>query len=228
MDDNIQSSIIRLSDCSQGEDKGEPIYEPKPFDVLLGRGRGNVNYPGNYRLQVAIDMHKDRYNDPNIKRAEKMRITLDIVNFVKNCGTQTGRFLRYNSYRGCWFEVDDETARLKVGNQLRYTRRRSSSSSSSQPPSGLILDGSLVIQPAPIISNAASETSSVAALPSRTSSFTTSVAGLPSRTNSFTASARQESIQNQESSGEESGPQDIEDIMSTLDNVGELNLERDE
>jgi len=111
-----------------------PIYVPNHFDVLMGRGRGHVANPGNARLQFAVNMHKDRYNDPSISRVEKMQITLDIVNFIKNSGTNPGRFLRYDSIRGCWFEIDDETARLKVGNQLRYTRRRYSSVSSASSP----------------------------------------------------------------------------------------------
>jgi hypothetical protein len=75
-------------------------------------------------------MHKDRYNCPSTTRAEKTKITTDIVHFIKACGTEQGRFLKYHGIMGCWFEVEDEVARLKVSQALRYTRRAISSSCS--------------------------------------------------------------------------------------------------
>jgi hypothetical protein len=104
------------------------IYQPSRFDVLLGRGRGHVANPGNRRLQVAVNMHKDRYNSPSTTRAEKTKITTDIVHFIKGCGSEQGRFLKYHGIMGSWFEVEDEVARLKVSQALRYTRRALSSS----------------------------------------------------------------------------------------------------
>lgn len=98
------------------------IFRPKVFDVLLGRGRGNVRHPGNQRLQFAINVHANRYNDPNTSRADKTRIPIDIVNFVKQSGTSPGRFLKYDPEARCWFEIDDNAARLKVTNALRRHR----------------------------------------------------------------------------------------------------------
>jgi hypothetical protein len=100
-----------------------PIHQPDRFDVLLGRGRGHVSNPGNKRLQIAVNMHKDRYNSPSTSRAEKTKITTDIVHFIKSCAGEQGRFLKYHGIMGCWFEVEDEVARLKVSQALRYTRR---------------------------------------------------------------------------------------------------------
>lgn len=108
-----------------------PIYQPERYDVLLGRGRGHVTNPGNRRLQIAVNMHKDRYNSSATTRAEKTKITTDIVHFIKCCGSEQGRFLKYHGISGCWFEVEDEVARLKVSQALRYTRRSSTSSNNS-------------------------------------------------------------------------------------------------
>lgn len=108
-----------------------PIHQPERYDVLLGRGRGHVSNPGNKRLQIAVNMHKDRYNSPSTSRAEKTKITTDIVHFIKSCGGEQGRFLKYHGIMGCWFEVEDEVARLKVSQALRYTRRATHSFSVS-------------------------------------------------------------------------------------------------
>lgn len=112
-----------MAGAGHNDGQGLRIEHPQPFDVLLGRGRGHVNNPGNQRLRFAVEMHADRYNDPSTPRAEKTAITLTIVHFIKHCGTQRGRFLRRDEIQDCWFEISDEAARLKVGNALRHTRR---------------------------------------------------------------------------------------------------------
>lgn len=118
-------------DDAQLPSEAVPIYQPDQFDVLLGRGRGHVTNPGNRRLQIAVNMHKDRYNNPSTTRSEKTKITNDIVHFIKFYNAEHGRFLKYHGIMGCWFEVEDEVARLKVSQALRYTRRSGNSSSNS-------------------------------------------------------------------------------------------------
>lgn len=99
-----------------------PAVGPMKFDVLLGRGRAHASHPGNRRLQIVVNVNKNWYNASN-SRHEKTRITEDIVNQIQHCGTETGRFLRYDGDSSGWIEVDDNTARIKVSQALRYTRR---------------------------------------------------------------------------------------------------------
>jgi hypothetical protein len=104
------------------------VLEPEPFDVLLGKGPKYTKHPGNQKMQVAIELHQHRYNMAQATKAEKTKITDEIIHFVKCCGTNPGRFLTRQKETGLWVEVDDFIARQKVTNALRYTRRRSSSS----------------------------------------------------------------------------------------------------
>jgi hypothetical protein len=131
MDDAKRAAGLSWYDDAQLPAGAVPIHQPDRFDVLLGRGRGHVSNPGNKRLQIAVNMHKDRYNSPSTSRAEKTKITTDIVHFIKACAGEPGRFLKYHGIMGCWFEVEDEVARLKVSQALRYTRRATTHAFSS-------------------------------------------------------------------------------------------------
>ena len=97
------------------------VGPPRKFDVLLGRGRAHASHPGNKRLQIVVNVNKDWYNASN-SRHEKTRITENIVNQIKRCGVETGRFLKPDG-QGGWIEVNDDVARIKVSQTLRYTRR---------------------------------------------------------------------------------------------------------
>lgn len=131
MDEEKRAVGLSWYDDAQLPAGAVPIHQPDRYDVLLGRGRGHVSNPGNKRLQIAVNMHKDRYNSPSTSRAEKTKITTDIVHFIKSCGGEQGRFLKYHGIMGCWFEVEDEVARLKVSQALRYTRRATHTFSAS-------------------------------------------------------------------------------------------------
>jgi hypothetical protein len=97
------------------------VTQAGPFDVLLGRGRGTQQHGGNQRFQTIINESKDLYNSFE-SRDQKTSTTRDIVNFVKTSGEETGRFLKFDSDIRGWVEVDDEVARVKVGQALRYKR----------------------------------------------------------------------------------------------------------
>lgn len=95
---------------------------PKPFDVLLGRGRWYASHAGNRRLQIFINMHLEEYQATQ-SRPEKTKITNEILHMVKICGKQPGRFLKYEDTVRGWVEVNDEVARLKISQAMRYTIR---------------------------------------------------------------------------------------------------------
>lgn len=102
--------------------RGDPISKPERFDVLLGRGQAHKNHPGNRRLNMLVDIRFKEYDASN-SRKDKTQITSDIVHQITECGTEKGRFLRLCPLNKVWFEVDEETARLKVSQSLRYERR---------------------------------------------------------------------------------------------------------
>jgi hypothetical protein len=95
---------------------------PSPIDVLLGRGKSNVDHPGNRRFQVIIEMHMRRYSASDT-RQEKNLIMKEIVAIVKTTGS---RFVKYDTDTDGWTEVNEDHARTKVGQAIRNHRRRES------------------------------------------------------------------------------------------------------
>lgn len=124
-------NVEALLEAAETPQSGPSIDQPDPFDVLLGKGQGHVTNPGNRRFHDCINMHKDKYNQLSTKKSEKTKITAAIVDFVKHGGepSERGRFLKRDPIRGCWYEVSDDTARLKASQALRYTRRSPSGAS---------------------------------------------------------------------------------------------------
>jgi hypothetical protein len=97
-------------------------FAPRAFDVLLGRGRWYASHAGNRRLQVFINMYLERYQATKL-RPEKTYITNEILHMVKTCGKQPGRFLKFDEEINGWVAVNDEVARLKISQAMRYTIR---------------------------------------------------------------------------------------------------------
>ena len=97
------------------------IDAPRPMAVLLGRGGKYKFHPGNTRLEILVGINQKRY-DESKSRAEKTRVTEDMVNQIKNCGTERGRFLKPDYIARGWREVSDEVANQKCSNSVRYAR----------------------------------------------------------------------------------------------------------
>jgi hypothetical protein len=102
------------------------ILSPMKFDVLLGRGRPNQEFPGNVRLAVIIDMHRSQYQ--SAKRGGKTDTNEEIVSLIKNSG---GRFLKRQEGSAhnntSWVEVSDSVAVEKVSHGFRTKTKRNSS-----------------------------------------------------------------------------------------------------
>jgi hypothetical protein len=92
------------------------IDDPWPNDVLFGRGKPIQERPGNARFREMIDKHIDKY-EQNEKGAKAIASAY-IVRIVKEEG---GRFLK-EWEDGGWVEVDEATARAKVGHTFRARR----------------------------------------------------------------------------------------------------------
>lgn len=120
---NKLCSMSRVEDTHVNFDDVEvAVHTPEKFDVLLGRGRWYSNHPGNRRLQILINMHLERYQVTK-SRPEKTFLTNEILYMVKVCGRQPGRFLKFEAHRDGWVTVDDEIARIKISQAMRYTIR---------------------------------------------------------------------------------------------------------
>ena len=93
--------------------------EPRPEDVLLGRGRSYDRSPGNALYHRIIQMHKEAYNCTR-SRYKKAKVARKVIRLVQ----ERGRFLSKDSQTGEWQEISEEVAHTKVAQALRYQGRR--------------------------------------------------------------------------------------------------------
>jgi len=90
--------------------------EPSDWDVLYGRSDYSLYHIGNVSFRTLIGYCLNDYESiPNTKRSMKTQFFRDIVDMIKRSG---GRFLKRDN-NGGWSEVTLESARKKVGQELR-------------------------------------------------------------------------------------------------------------
>ena len=93
---------------------------PTMLDVLLGRGGRSNHHPGNQEYLKLIYELVDQYTEELAQNRPLCReFTQSIVREIKGWG---GRFMKKIDNSDRWFEVDDKTARKKVGQKLRDFR----------------------------------------------------------------------------------------------------------
>jgi hypothetical protein len=111
------------------------ISVPASCDILLGRGKGYFNHVGNVRYRSIIEEHKERYD--RATKEKRQGIAEGIVDMVYN--DYGGRFLKDDG--GVWIQIDDKTARHKVGHSFRALRSASkkSNATAAAPTSKRIL-----------------------------------------------------------------------------------------
>lgn len=98
------------------------VETPGPHDIVFGRGRWYAKHTGNRRLQSAIHSYLERYQGAPFRKT-KTSITHEILDQIKNCPDNPGRFLRYDKKLGGWVSVNDDKARLKISQAMRYIIR---------------------------------------------------------------------------------------------------------
>ena len=89
---------------------------PNHTDVLSGRGKDIMNHPGNLLLRSIVASKVDEYIKAE-SHFETTKLTFDVVHLLKN--EYGARFLKEetietNGKLGCWIEIPDEAARIKV------------------------------------------------------------------------------------------------------------------
>ena len=96
------------------------IEIPRSSDVCLGRGWPYQQFPGNLRLAMIIDQHREQYQSSD--RPNKTAISNRIVRLIKE---SNGRFItkRKDGTDG-WEIVSDEIAREKVSHGFRTKTKR--------------------------------------------------------------------------------------------------------
>jgi hypothetical protein len=118
---DIQQSYVVMSSASGGpSSRGSSAgIVPTDFDVLLGRGKSNKNWPGNKQFQIMINSNRELYFS-GLTQYEKKTMTSEIVQSVM----KKGRFLKLDKKTRQWMPISAETARTKVAHALQYRNRQ--------------------------------------------------------------------------------------------------------
>lgn len=144
---NKPMSKTKRSDTKQMKEMKEivlePDYEPTSLDIICGRGQ-KYHHIGNWRLRTIVMLSMDAYMG-TVSRIQKGKILDSIIASVKSAG---GRFVRRDPEKNCWIEVNQTTARDKVGHSLRDAnserkkgaKRAKGSGGHSQPKLDMLLE----------------------------------------------------------------------------------------
>lgn len=100
---------------------GEPnaldvtVY-PEDIDCICDRGHGANDRPGNITFRNLVAAHVSQYQKM-LGNAGKKQL---LQHIVKAFQSTSGRFLRHDKRCHRWYVLDDQEARAKVGQQIRY------------------------------------------------------------------------------------------------------------
>ncbi len=103
---------------------------PTDLDVLLGRGGGTNNHPGNIRYRDEVEKVKPMYFSCNTKN-EKKEVSELLVAYVEDYG---GRFLIKDKETNQWILATAKQARKKASQALRETKWKTSKEKNDDVP----------------------------------------------------------------------------------------------
>lgn len=106
-------------------------FQPSNYSVMIGRAKDCKEAIGNRRLKVFVDLALHDYKNAKYKM-QKTIVVSTIVEKIQDACNNHGAFIKYAD--GRWWEVDDATAREKVGYALRdllHDKYKSSSKAKS-------------------------------------------------------------------------------------------------
>ncbi|CAJ1954555.1 unnamed protein product [Cylindrotheca closterium] len=91
---------------------------PRQNDIILGRGKGTQNHPGNMRMRKTLSQYRKQYIEA--KHGVKQCVVKEAYHVLVQGDV---RFLRLDK-EDKWVLVDKETALLKVGHCLRGATKK--------------------------------------------------------------------------------------------------------
>jgi hypothetical protein len=87
-------------------------FQPNSYSVLCGKGKDNFSAPGNCRFRITVQMFLQEYIDAKDSQTEKSIIVKKVMKILQDA-CPVGAFVTLKD--GQWYEVDQRTAREKVG-----------------------------------------------------------------------------------------------------------------
>lgn len=94
------------------------VTELLESDILLGRGRGAHDHPGNLRMRETLGSYRTKYFEA--KRGVKQLVVMEAYHELIQ---DEVRFLKRIDEEDHWVVVDKETAIMKVGHYLRSNKQ---------------------------------------------------------------------------------------------------------
>mmetsp|Transcript_10178 Transcript_10178/g.19537 ORF Transcript_10178/g.19537 Transcript_10178/m.19537 type:complete len:244 (-) Transcript_10178:269-1000(-) len=91
----------------------------EPNDVILGRGFRYAWHSGNNDFQALVRKNIQRYDEAKRKN-DKSRVVQEIYELV----TRKGRFLKKDELTGLYEVVEEQVAKEKISQAIRYKKRR--------------------------------------------------------------------------------------------------------
>jgi hypothetical protein len=91
-------------------------FQPSPYSVFCGRGKGFYNACGNRRLRVTVMSFMPQYLDAEGIPTERSHIISQVKNIIKEC-CPVGAFIKYE--KGRYYELSDKAAREKCSALFR-------------------------------------------------------------------------------------------------------------
>jgi hypothetical protein len=118
----IYSSLPRTMVSSADSTTSALIVAPNAGDVYMGRGNAHSWRPGNARFHRIVDQYINLYHSTARKGSKS-----EIISRIYDSVNAKGRFLR-DLEGGGYAEIDEEDAKRKIGQAVRYRKRKADSS----------------------------------------------------------------------------------------------------
>jgi hypothetical protein len=114
--DTIEAAIS-MPDFSNRQTQLPASFKPHPYTVVIGRGKERVMaVVGNRRLRILVEMQLENYIQAK-SRQHKSIIVASILDSVQHACRPEGAFVRFDGRY--WWELEDSTAREKIGSVFR-------------------------------------------------------------------------------------------------------------
>eukprot|EP00527_Entomoneis_sp_CCMP2396_P005562 CAMPEP_0198145554 /NCGR_PEP_ID=MMETSP1443-20131203/24304_1 /TAXON_ID=186043 /ORGANISM="Entomoneis sp., Strain CCMP2396" /LENGTH=218 /DNA_ID=CAMNT_0043809241 /DNA_START=202 /DNA_END=858 /DNA_ORIENTATION=- len=109
---------LRNAAASQGMIPLDGNYQPTPYDIVCGRGRGNYNCDGNILFRSYVSQYTEEYLKSESK-ASKTLVLIQVLEQVKRESNGRCRFVKQRQEDGLWCELGEVAAREKAGHAMR-------------------------------------------------------------------------------------------------------------
>lgn len=94
-------------------------FRPHSYLVLMGRGKEPAKSTGNLRLEILVNNELQKYVNAEIRRKKSIVVArvLETVQLACPAASEEGAYVKFDGQH--WWEMDDNSAREKIGTMFR-------------------------------------------------------------------------------------------------------------